>query len=114
MQKDVYILKKNMEEKILSKLIVLLKDVASVTRRPNKIGPVGGDSEARLAFDIKWFIDWEVQSHKNEKGSTMDNMDYWMPRIREIYPKCESYFHDSNDATIWINKDQISSESVLY
>lgn len=34
-----------MEEKILSTLQSLLKDVANVTRRPNKIGSIGGDSE---------------------------------------------------------------------
>ena len=95
-----------MEEKILLKLQELLKDVATVTRRPNKIGSVGGDSEKRFSFDIKWFIDWEIQKNKNEKGSILDNMDYWMPMIREIYPKCESYFHDSNDDTIWIDKIQ--------
>lgn len=99
-----------MESKILTTLEVLLKDVANVTRRPEQIGSVGGDSLSRLAFDIKWFIDWEVQNHKNEKGSTLDNMDYWMPKIRENFPKCESYFHDSNDATIWISKDQTISE----
>lgn len=99
-----------MENKILTTLEVLLKDVANVTRRPEKTGSVDGDSEKRLAFDIKWFIDWEVQNHKNEKGSTLDNMDYWMPKIRENFPKCESYFHNSNDATIWINKDQTISE----
>lgn len=102
-----------MEEKILLKLQELLRDVATVTRRPNKIGSVGGDSEKRFSFDIKWFIDWEIQKNKNEKGSILDNMDYWMPKIRETYPKCESHFHNSNEATIWINKKQIEEQDKL-
>jgi hypothetical protein len=51
------------------------------------------------------FADWQIQNNKNEKGSTFDNMDYWMPKIREQLNVSESYFHNSNDATIWIYKD---------
>ena len=95
-----------MIDTIQTQLDTLLKDVATVNHRPIKIGSVGGDTPDKYAFDVKWTIDWETQNHRDERGSVLDNMDYWMPRIREIFPKCESHFSDSDNATIWINKLQ--------
>lgn len=59
-----------------------------------------------LIFDIN-FIDWEIQNHKNEKGSTLDNCDYWLPILRnELKINLESYWYDSNHAEIWIKKKE--------
>lgn len=91
---------------ILHKLkqIIGLDGYKQIRRRPNQIGGVGGDNEKCWAFDID-FVDYEIQNHKNEKGSTLDNMDYWMPIIRKKLNVSESYFHESNYATIWIFKE---------
>ena len=90
---------------VLEKLYDILGDSAKkIARRPNQIGSVGGDIEKCWAFDID-FVDWEIQNHKNEKGSTLDNMDYWMPILRKELNVSESYFHESNYATIWIFKE---------
>lgn len=92
------------ENDILDALKNIIGDSAkSITRRLDKIGSCSGDTEQCFAFDIK-FVDWEIQNHKNKNGSTLDNADYWMPIIREILPVSESYWHDSNDAIIWIYK----------
>ncbi len=89
---------------ILEKLYKILgESVIKIERRINQIGSVGGDIEKCWAFDIN-FVDYEIQNHKNENGTTLDNMDYWLPIIREELNVSESYFHNSNYATIWIKK----------
>lgn len=96
----------NMKENdILDALKNIIGDSAkSITRRLDKIGSCGGDTEQCFAFDVK-FVDWEIQNHKASNGkATLDNADYWMPIIREILPVSESYWHNSNDATIWVHK----------
>ena len=100
-----------MENKLADEYIILAelnkilgKNVKEIKRRPNQAGAVGGDTDKCWAFDIL-FVDWQIQNNRNEKGSTFDNMDYWMPKIREQLNVSESYFHNSNDATIWISKD---------
>jgi len=56
-----------------------------------------------LVFNIH-FIDWEIQNHKNEKGSTLDNCDYWLPILRNELKIAESNWHDSNHAMIRIER----------
>ena len=86
------------------KLLKILGDSAkSIKRRKKQIGSVGGDTDKSFAFDV-YFVDYEKQNNKNAKGYTLDNMDFWMPKIREHLNVYESYFHDSNYATIWICK----------
>ena len=59
-----------------------------------------------LVFNIN-FIDWEIQNHKNKKGSTLDNRDYWLPILRnELKINLESYWYDSNHVEIWIKKKE--------
>lgn len=41
----------------------------------------------------------------SEKGSTLDNCDYWLPIIRQKLNVVETYWHESNYATIWIEKE---------
>lgn len=87
------------------KLYDILGDsVKKISRRPNQIGSVGGDTTKCWAYDI-YFVDWEIQNHKNEKGSTLDNCDYWLPIIRQKFNVVGTYWHDSNYATIWIEKE---------
>ena len=92
-------------EKIEGVLQSLLKGVGKVERRPKKIGSCDGDTEKTWAFDVD-FVDWQVQNHKSDTGAILDNCDYWMPKIRSILNVSESYWHNSNVATIWIYKDQ--------
>lgn len=49
------------------------------------------------------FRDWEIQNNRDKNGHILDNMDYWMPIIRNKFPhyKIESYFHNSNSATLY-------------
>jgi len=90
---------------VMEKLYDILGQSATkIARRLEQIGSVGGDNEKCWAFDID-FVDWQIQNHKNVKGSTLDNMDYWMPIIRKELNVSESYFHESNYATIWIFKE---------
>lgn len=90
---------------VAEKLYDILGDsVKKISRRPNQIGSVGGDTTKCWAYDI-YFIDWEIQNHKNEKGSTLDNCDYWLPIIRQKLNVSETYWHGSNYATIWIEKE---------
>lgn len=53
------------------------------------------------------FIDWEIQNHKNKRGSTLTNYDYWMPILRnQISQDIISDWQDSNYTTIWIPIDE--------
>lgn len=93
-----------MENDILNALKKIIGDSAkSITRRPNKIGSCGGDTQNTFAYNID-FIDWEKQNNKDKNGKVLDNQDYWMPIIREILPVSESYWFTSNSAVIWIYK----------
>ena len=92
-------------EKVADILQLLLKGVAKVERRPNKIGSCGGDTEKTWAFDID-FHSWQKQNHKSPTGAILYNCDYWMPKIRANLSVSESYWHNSYCATIWIYKDQ--------
>ena len=97
----IHFLPKN-QQSILERLQEILgKSAKEITRRPKQIGSVGGDTEKSFAFDIK-FVEYE--KHKNENNKLLDNMDYWMPIIKEKLNVSESYFHNSCFATIWINK----------
>jgi hypothetical protein len=94
---------------VMEKLYDILGDsTKKIARRPNQIGSVGGDTEKCWAFDID-FVDWEIQNHKSENGSTLDNCDYWLPIIRKELNIKESYWHESNYATIWIFKEGLTN-----
>lgn len=91
---------------ILCGLIRLFGDNAvSVKRRMKKEGCTGGDTVISYAFDVE-FVDYVKQNNRSVNGGLMDNMDFWMPLVRERFNVMESYFQSSNFATIWILKKQ--------
>lgn len=88
------------------KLQKLLGKNATTNRRKIKEGSCDGDTKNTWAFDVK-FIDWQIQNNKNRKGVILDNCDYWMPKIRKILNVSETYWFNSNLATMWFYKEQI-------
>jgi hypothetical protein len=82
-------------QEILFTEINITGSTGSVERRPRKKGAVDGDTDKLWAFDIYFY-----------KTITHDDIiDNIMPIIAEIVPLCETYWHDSNHATIWIYKN---------
>jgi hypothetical protein len=55
-----------------------------------------------LTFYI-YFVDYQIQNHRNKNNNLLDNMDYWMPIIRGKFPEfeIESYFYNNNNASLW-------------
>jgi hypothetical protein len=84
------------EDDILNTLKKLIgNDAKSVAKRPNHIGSINGDTVNFFAFDIKFI---------KRKDFILGNCDYWLPIINKNLPISETYWRDSDDVTIWINK----------
>jgi hypothetical protein len=73
---------------------ILGESAKSIKRRIEQNGAIGGDTETMWAYDIQ-FVD---------NDDTLYNMNFWIPKIEEQLDLIESFFHNSNSATIWILK----------